>query len=46
MNYLSSQFKSLRNSSTVNLLFILNSVLAIIVAITIVLPLLNIINLT
>lgn len=46
MNYLSSQFKSLRNSSTVNLLFILNSVLAIIVAVTIVLPLLNIINLT
>ncbi len=46
MNYLTSQFKSLRNSSTVNLLFILNSVLAIIVAVTIVLPLLNIISLT
>jgi len=46
MNYLTTQFKSLRNSSTVNLLFILNSVLAIIVAVTIVLPLLNIINLT
>jgi len=46
MNYLTSQFKLLRNRSTVNLLFILNSVLAIIVAITIVLPLLNIISLT
>ncbi len=46
MNYLTSQFKLLRNSSTINLLFILNSVLAIIVAVTIVLPLLNIINLT
>ena len=46
MNYLTAQFKSLRNSSTTNLLFILNSVLAIIVAVTIVLPLLNIVSLT
>ncbi len=46
MNYLTSQFKLLKNSSTVNLLFILNSVLAIIITVTIVLPLLNIISLT
>ncbi len=46
MNYLTTPFKLLRNSSTVNLLFILNTVLAIIVAVTIVLPLLNIISLT
>jgi len=46
MNYLSVQLKNLRNSSTVNLLFILNSVLAIIVTVTIVLPLLNIVSLT
>ena len=46
MNFLTTQLKSLRKSSTVNLLFILNSVLAIIVAVTIVLPLLNIVSLT
>jgi len=46
MSYLTAQLKSLGQRSTVNLLFILNSVLAIIVAVTIVLPLLNIINLT
>jgi len=48
MNYLSVQFKNLlnSNSSTVNLLFILNSVLAVIVTVTIVLPLLNIVSLT
>ena len=46
MNYITNSLKSLRNSSTPNLLFILNSVLAIIVAFTIVLPLLNIVSLT
>ncbi len=46
MNYFITRLKSLRNSSTINLLFILNSVLALIVTVTIVLPLLNIVSLT
>jgi len=46
MNYFMNQVKNLRNSSTVNLLFILNSVLALIVTVTIVLPLMNIVSLT
>ncbi len=46
MNLLAAQLKNLRNSSTVNLLFILNSVLAVIVTVTIVLPLMNIVSLT
>lgn len=46
MNYFMTQLKNLRNSSTINLLFILNSVLALIVTVTIVLPLLNIVSLT
>ena len=46
MNFIASQLKNLRNGSTINLLFILNSVLALIVTITIVLPLLNIVSLT
>lgn len=46
MNYITSKFKTLTNRSTVNLLFILNSVLALIVTITIVLPLMNIVSLT
>lgn len=46
MNYIASKFKTLANRSTINLLFILNSVLALIVAITIVLPLMNIFSLT
>jgi len=46
MNYITSQLKNLTSHSTVNLLFILNSVLALIVTVTIVLPLLNIFSLT
>jgi len=46
MNALITQFKNKRYSSTINLLFILNSVLAVIVAVTIVLPLLNIVSLS
>ena len=46
MNLIATQLKNLTINSTPNLLFILNIVLTIIVAVTIVLPLLNIVNLT
>lgn len=46
MNHLTTQLKNLTRHSTVNLLFILNSVLGLIVTFTIVLPLMNIFSLT